>query len=38
MNQREVACGTYHSIGERYPRASAALKDRVKQEEALAGC
>ena len=38
MNQREIACGTYHSIGERYPHASAALKDRVKQEEALAGC
>jgi tol-pal system protein YbgF len=38
MNQREIACGTYHSIGERYPHASDALKDRVKQEEALAGC
>jgi tol-pal system protein YbgF len=38
MNQREIACGTYHSIGERYPHASEALKDRVKQEEALAGC
>jgi tol-pal system protein YbgF len=38
MNQREIACGTYHSIGERYPHASSALKDRVKQEEALAGC
>jgi tol-pal system protein YbgF len=38
MNQREVACGTYRSIGERYPQASRALKDRIKQEEALAGC
>ncbi len=38
MNQRDIACGTYHEIGERYPHASSALKDRVKQEQALAGC
>lgn len=38
MNQRDIACGTYREIGQRYPQASAALKERVKQEQALAGC
>lgn len=38
LNQREVACATYGEIGKRYPQASATLKDRVKQEQALAGC
>jgi tol-pal system protein YbgF len=38
LNQRDVACATYGEIAKRYPEASAALKDRVKQEQALAGC
>lgn len=38
MNQRDVACATYSEIGQRYPGASAALQERVKQEQALAGC
>lgn len=38
MNQRDVACATYSEIGERYPDISAALQERVNQEEALAGC
>jgi len=38
MNQRDVACATYAEIGHRYPNVSAALKERVKQEQALAGC
>jgi tol-pal system protein YbgF len=38
MNQRDIACSTYREIGQRYPQASNALKERVKQEEALAGC
>ncbi|HEU4987906.1 MAG TPA: tol-pal system protein YbgF [Rhizobiaceae bacterium] len=38
MNQRDVACATYAELGQRYPSASSALKERVKQEQALAGC
>jgi len=38
MNQRDVACATYAEIGHRYPNVSGALKERVKQEQALAGC
>ena len=38
LNQRDVACATFGEIGKRYPQASAALKDRVKQERALAAC
>jgi len=38
MNQRDVACATYTEIGHRYPNVSSALKERVKQEQALAGC
>jgi len=38
MNQRDVACATYTEIGHRYPDVSSALKERVKQEQALAGC
>nr|WP_235911839.1 tol-pal system protein YbgF [Mesorhizobium xinjiangense] len=38
LNQRDVACATYAEISKRYTDASAALKDRVKQEQALAGC
>lgn len=38
MNQRDVACATYEEIGKRYPDISSALKQRVKQEQALSGC
>jgi tol-pal system protein YbgF len=38
LNQREVACATFGEVGKRYPDASAALKERVKQEQALAAC
>ncbi len=38
LNQREVACATFSKIGQRYPKASGSLKERVKQERALAGC
>ncbi|TWG98033.1 tol-pal system protein YbgF [Mesorhizobium sp. J18] len=38
LNQRDVACATYVELGQRYPSASSALKERVKQEQALAGC
>jgi tol-pal system protein YbgF len=38
LNQRDVACATFGEVGKRYPDVSSALKDRVKQEKALAGC
>jgi tol-pal system protein YbgF len=38
LNQREVACATFSEVGKRYPGASSALKERVKQEQALAAC
>ncbi len=38
MNQRDVACVTYNEIGQKYPDISSALRERVKQEKALAGC
>jgi tol-pal system protein YbgF len=38
LNQREVACATFGEIGKRYPQVSGALRDRVKQEQALAAC
>ncbi len=38
LNQRDVACATYSEIGKRYNTLSVALKDRIKQEQALAGC
>ena len=38
LKQRDVACATFSEIGKRYPNASAALKERVKQERALASC
>lgn len=38
LNQREVACATFAEIGNRYPGVSAALRDRVKQEQASASC
>ena len=36
LNQRDVACATFSEVGKRYPQTSAALKERVKQEQALA--
>lgn len=38
LKQREVACATFGEIGKRYPDISGALKERVKQERALAAC
>lgn len=38
LDQRDVACATYAEIGKRYPDISGALKERVKQEQALAAC
>ncbi|RWP59286.1 tol-pal system protein YbgF [Mesorhizobium sp.] len=38
LNQRDVACATFGEIGKRYPNVSGALKERVKQERALAAC
>lgn len=38
MQQREVACATFAEVGKRYPNASAALMERVRQEQALASC
>ena len=38
MNQRDVACATFSEVLQRYQQASAALLERVKQEQALAGC
>ncbi|MBK8456584.1 MAG: tol-pal system protein YbgF [Phyllobacteriaceae bacterium] len=38
LNQRDVACATFGEIGKRYPGSSDALKGRVAQEQALAGC
>lgn len=38
LNQRDVACATFTEIGRRYPDISGALKERVKQEQALASC
>ena len=38
LKQRDVACATFGEIGKRYPDISSALKERVKQEQALASC
>lgn len=38
LKQRDVACATFSEIGKRYPDISGALKERVKQERALAAC
>jgi len=38
LDQRDVACATFAEIGKRYPSISGALKERVKQEQALAAC
>lgn len=38
MDQRDVACATFVEVLERYPDANDALRERVKQEQALASC
>jgi tol-pal system protein YbgF len=38
MKQRDVACATFSEVLQRYPQASAALKERVHQEQASASC
>ena len=38
LKQRDVACATFAEVSKRYPKASSQLKERVKQEEALASC
>lgn len=38
MNQRDVACATFSEVLQRYPQASAALLERVRQEQAAASC
>ncbi|RRH96164.1 tol-pal system protein YbgF [Mesorhizobium tamadayense] len=38
LKQNDVACATFSEIGKRYPDVSGALKERIKQEKALASC
>ncbi|UCI08573.1 tol-pal system protein YbgF [Mesorhizobium sp. B1-1-8] len=38
LKQNDVACATFNEIGKRYPDVSGTLKERVKQEKALASC
>ena len=38
MDQRDVACATFTEVTMRYPNASDALKERVKQEKNRAAC
>lgn len=38
LDQRDVACATFAEVGKRYPDISGALKQRIKQEQALASC
>jgi len=38
LDQRDVACATFAEIGKRYPDIGAPLRERVKQEQALAAC
>ena len=38
LDQRDVACATFAEIGKKYPNAAGVLKERVKQEQALAAC
>jgi tol-pal system protein YbgF len=38
LDQHDVACATFKEVGKRYPNSSEALKQRVKQEQALAAC
>lgn len=38
LDQHDVACATFAEIGKRYPDIGGPLKQRVKQEQALAAC
>jgi len=38
LNQRDVACATFTEVLQRYPQATDALKERIRQEQALASC
>jgi tol-pal system protein YbgF len=38
LNQREVACATYAEVARRYPQASDALMERVRQGQSAASC
>jgi tol-pal system protein YbgF len=38
LKQHDVACATFNEVGKRYPDVSSALKERIKQEKALAAC
>lgn len=38
MGNRDLACAAFKEVGVRYPEASAAMRERVRQEQALAGC
>lgn len=38
LDQKDVACATFAEVGKRYPDASGVLKERVKQEQAIAAC
>jgi tol-pal system protein YbgF len=38
LKQHDVACATFSEIAKRYPEISPTLKERVKQERALAAC
>ncbi|CAN7276079.1 tol-pal system protein YbgF [Mesorhizobium sp. LjRoot246] len=38
LKQHDVACATFSEVGKRYPDISSALKERIKQEKALAAC
>ncbi len=38
LDQHDVACATFGAIAKRYPDVTAALKERIAREQALAGC
>ena len=38
LNQRDVACATFTEVLQRYPDTTDALRERIKQEQALASC
>ena len=38
LNQREVACATFAEVERRYPQASDALMERVRQGQSSTSC
>ena len=38
MQKTDIACATYGAIAKKYPGISSAMKERIAQEQALAGC